>query len=401
MNAPSPPCLIVATTGRALARSASRAALPGGADADARPPQDAHRVFVLDLFADLDTQRLAAACQRLPASGLELGFGFDAAATLAAATAFCPPPAPLLTGSGFERNPALIAALARGRELLGNTAETVAASKDPHRFFALLAALAIPHPATTLLPPRDPAGWLVKTVGGCGGTHVRAAGSGDAGGALRHGAFSQDATPYFQRRVEGIPASVLFLADGRRACIVGCNEQWVAGGAAAPFAWGGAINRVRLPPGMRARLAADIDALVGALGLVGLNGLDFIVSGDGYAVLEVNPRPPATIDLHDDHAAGSLFELHLRACRGELPRALPQSETVRAHAVFYAPRALRIAPGFRFPDWCSDLPASAEVHAPGMPVCMVHAAGSGAAEVRHLLQQRHRALEDAITELAA
>jgi predicted ATP-grasp superfamily ATP-dependent carboligase len=379
------PCLVVATTGRALARSAARAAAPGGAGAP--PGGSTHRVCVLDLFADRDTQRLASACQRLPARGIE----FDAAATLAAATDFCPPPAPLVTGSGFERHPALISALARGRELLGNCEETVAASKDPHRFCALLAALAIPHPATTLLPPRDPAGWLVKTVGGCGGTHVRAASDHEA----------VDATHYFQRRVDGTVASALFLADGRRACIVGCNEQWVAGGPATPFAWGGAINRVRLPPGMRARLAADIDALVGALGLVGLNGIDFIVNGNDYAVLELNPRPPATIDLHDDHAGGSLFDLHLRACRGELPQALPQSETVRAQAVVYAPRALRIAPGFRFPDWCSDLPASSESHAPGMPVCMVHAAGSGIADVRQLVQRRRRELEDAITELAA
>ena len=393
MNAP---CLIIATTGRALARSAARAAppaaLPEGSrgnpgGSDTGPVRSAHQVFVLDLFADLDTQQLAAACQRLPARGFE----FDPAATLAAATAFCPPPAPLVTGTGFERNPALISALAHGRELLGNTAAAVAASKHPQRLFPLLAALAIPHPATALRPPRDPAGWLVKTVGGCGGLHVRAAGSDEPA----------DPAHYFQRRIDGTAASVLFLADGRRARIVGCNEQWVADAPPTPFAWGGAINRLRLPPGLRARLAAGIDALVGVLGLVGLNGLDFIFSGDDYAVLEINPRPPATIDLHDDHAAGSLFDLHLRACRGELPESLQQSETVRAHAVVYAPHALRLAPGFRFPDWCSDLPANSDLHASGMPLCMVHAAGSNVATVRQLLQQRRSAIENAITELAA
>lgn len=363
------PCLLVATTGRALARSARRGA---------------HPVFVLDLFADRDTRAYAAACRRLPACGLD----FDAAATIAAAGEFCPPPAPLVTGSGFENNPGLIASLARGRPLFGNSPETVAAAKDPRRFFALLDRLDIPHPETTTIPPRHLDGWLVKTVGACGGIHVRPARPGDG----------NDPACYFQRQVGGTSASVLFLADGHRACVVGDNEQWVAGGPAAPFGYGGAINRLRMPVGMRARLAEDIDALVGALGLVGLNGIDLIVRGDDYVVLEINPRPTATIDLHDDHHVGSLFDLHVRACQGELPESLRRSKVVRAHAVVYAPHELRLDPGFRFPEWCSDLPASHDCHATGMPVCMVHASGSRVAAVKQLLHRRRTQLENMISE---
>lgn len=366
------PCLIVATTGRALARSARR----GG-----------HPVVVLDLFADCDTRRYATVCRRLPARGWD----FDAAATLAAAGEFCPPPAPLVIGSGFENRPELLGALAEGRRFFGNTPATIAATKDPQRFFALLDDLGIAHPETTRQPPAAPAGWLVKSVGASGGIHVRPARQGER------------AAPeiYFQRRVDGRSGSVLFLADGQRARVIGYNELWATDSRDAPFAYAGAINRVTLPPPLRRRIAADLDALVEALGLVGLNGMDFVIAGDDYLVLEINPRPTATMDLHDDHHCGCLFDLHMQACAGQLPASLPPSKAVRAHAVVYAPTAGRLAPSFAFPDWCSDLPAGDAGFAAGMPVCMVHASGTRCSDVKHLVRQRRTALENIMVEHAA
>jgi predicted ATP-grasp superfamily ATP-dependent carboligase len=39
------------------------------------------------------------------------------------------------------------------------------------------------------------------------------------------------------------------------------------------------------------------------------------------AVLEVNPRPSATLDLYDDRWRARLFDAHLKARGGELSRA--------------------------------------------------------------------------------
>lgn len=367
-----PSHLIIATSGRALARSAWRSG---------------HRVAVLDLFADRDTLAYAAVCQRIPAPGWDL----DAAATVRAANEICPASVPLVTGSGFEDQPALLDALARGRKLFGNSSVTVAACKDPQGFFTLLDRLGIAHPETSLTLPDNPAGWLAKKIGGSGGTHVRPARTGEA------------YTPgtYFQRHAGGVCASVLFLADGHRARVVGFNEVWSRSAGDTPFAYAGAINRVALVSTLRSRIAADVNALAGALGLVGLNGMDFIVDRDGYRVIEINPRPTATIDLHDDQAAGSLFDLHLRACAGALPPALHISNTVRAHAIVYSTGRRRQIPRRGYPDWCSDLPADAAGITTGMPVCTVHASGSSASEVKRLLNRRQAVLENYLTEKAA
>lgn len=367
-----PSHLIVATTGRALARSAWRSG---------------HQVAVLDLFADRDTRDYAAVCQCIPAAGWDL----DAAATVRATNEICPVSVPLVTGSGFENQPSLLDALARGRNLFGNSSATVVASKDPRHFFNLLDRLGIAHPETSLTLPDNPTGWLAKKIGGSGGTHVRPARIDEA--------YSPDT--YFQRHVGGVCASVLFLADGHHARLVGFNEVWSRSTGDTPFAYAGAINRVALTSILRSRISVDVDTLAGALGLVGLNGMDFIVDRDDYRVLEINPRPTATIDLHDDQAAGSLFDLHVRACAGTLPPVLQISNTVRAHAIVYSPGGRLQTPRPAFPDWCSDLPADATGIATGMPVCTVHASGSSASEVKRLLNRRQAALEHYLMEKAA
>lgn len=368
----TPSHLIVATTGRALARSAWRSG---------------HRVAVLDLFADQDTRGYAAVCQRVPAADWDL----DAKATVRAANEICPVPVPLVTGSGFENRPALLDALARGRKLFGNSAETVTASKDPRHFFALLDRLGIAHPDTSLTLPDDPTGWLAKQIGGSGGTHVRQ--------ALIDETYTPDT--YFQRHVGGVCASVLFLADGRHARVVGFNEIWSRSVGNTPFAYAGAVNRVALAPILRSRIAADVNAIAGALGLVGLNGMDFIVGRDEYRVLEINPRPTATLDLHDDQVAGSLFDLHVSACAGTLPPALHISNTVRAHAVVYSPIGANQTRSLVFPDWCSDLPADPTGISIGMPVCTVNATGGSVSEVARMIRQRRALLENLLMEKAA
>ena len=199
----------------------------------------------------------------------------------------------------------------------------------------------------------------------------------------------------------GRSASVLFLANGSEARVIGFNEQLSAGTDGLAYWYAGAVNRIELPAMMETEISLKLDALVKTTGLVGLNGLDFMITDNAYQVLEVNPRPTATIDLHDEDFPDGLFHLHLQACHGTLPTHLPESNEVRAHAVVYTRNALTIPAWFRFPDWCSDLPeAGSHVSQPG-PVGMVHARGAAVNEVKRLLAQRQRMIENAILEEAA
>lgn len=353
--------LVAALSARALAAAAGRAG-------------DA--VVALDVFADEDTARHAARCIRLPRAGA----GFDRAALVAAVDRLAPTARGLVYGAGFEHDPALLAALAERVALFGNTPETVAAVKDPLRLAGQLARLGLPHPETVAdAPPPGETGWLRKAAGGSGGHHVASA----AEGAAASGS-------YFQRRVPGRPISALFAADGRSARVLGYSEQWAAAAAGTPFRYGGCAGPVAPPPSLAAAVARACPALAAATGLIGLNSLDLLVEAEAerFHVIEINPRPGATLDIFDDGAGPPLWRVHLDAIAGRLPDARPASATVSAAAILYAPRALAIPAGMVWPPWTADRgPPGSPVPRDG-PICTLRAAAASVASARAQLERR-------------
>ncbi|MGH6628889.1 MAG: ATP-grasp domain-containing protein, partial [Burkholderiales bacterium] len=366
--------LLVSISARALASSAARQGLPAVA---------------LDVFNDLDTRAYAVASRAVAGRDGRL----DAKRLLAAASALCPPAncMGLVYGSGFEGRTRLLARLASGRTLYGNTPATVASVKDPGRFFPLLDRLAIAHPEVRFELPANSAGWLLKRIGAAGGSHVRRARPRQRAGAHR----------YFQRFQPGRTLSALFAADGRQARIIGYHEQWTADvPQCAPFCYGGAVSQPPLGEKIARVMSDQIERLVRATALIGLNGADFIIDGNAPLLLEVNPRPTATIDLYDADVDGGMLGVHLRACRGELPPE-PTRRAARAHAIVYAADALRVPANRSWPDWCTDLPAGGSFIQAGAPVCSVHARANTSADAFALAQSRRREIEMSLWKEAA
>jgi predicted ATP-grasp superfamily ATP-dependent carboligase len=357
------PVLVAALSGRALASAACRAG---------------DRVVVLDLFADSDTVGLAERCLRLPRGAM----GFDREALIAAATELASDTRGLVYGAGFEHDPDLLTSLGSRLRLLGNAPETVAAAKHPLRFAALLARLGVPHPPTTTEPPAS-TGWLAKATGGTGGAHVVPA-------------DRLPAAPgrYFQQRVSGSPLSVLFVADGRAVRIVGFSEQWVAADEAAPFRYGGCAGPAQPPGNLAAAIAEVCAALAEALGLVGLNSLDLLTDGGDFQVLELNPRPGATLDIFGDSGQTSLWRCHLDAVVGRLPPPGEPCGAARAAAVVYAPWDMVMPKALSWPDWAVDRGPAGTVVRRGEPVCTVTAAAATGAAAREGVERRAARLLD-------
>jgi predicted ATP-grasp superfamily ATP-dependent carboligase len=343
MPAHSAPFLIVAITGRALAESAAR---------------DGYQCAVLDCFGDADTAAASSACRSIVSAH---GLRFDRPRLLREAWEVAPLPGiGLVYGAGFEGRIDLLQALALERTLYGNPPETVARIRDPRQFFALLDQWEMPHPEVTFTRPPKTAGWLIKQPGSAGGMQVQP--------AARHPG-RQDS--YWQRLEPGDPMSVLFLADGRRAAVIGFNRQHTEPLAGHPFAYGGAVSRVTLPPSVETTLRARLDALVGATGLRGLNGLDFLLHDDRWSVLELNPRPTATMELYDADYTPGLFHWHLQGSLGLLPEGPVPSGPARASRIARAERAWTVPSSFAFPAWCHDRPQPGTRFSPGDPVCTV------------------------------
>jgi predicted ATP-grasp superfamily ATP-dependent carboligase len=362
--------LVVAHSARLLAQSAARAGYP---------------VCALDLFNDADTGRFALASEAVDSRAGD-GAGFDPQDLLQRAARLCPAAQclGLVYGAGFEDDTETLKRLAHGRALFGNPPELVARLKDPTEFFGLLDRLSIPHPLTMLTRPDPARGWLYKRSGAAGGTHVV-----DAWMASVDPVAS---TGYFQRRTRGRNLSLLFLADGRRAYVVGVSRQLTRGVGERRYTYAGAVGPIDLPAPAAETLLDTVQALVGHTGLVGCNSIDFLLDGDRPALLEINPRPSATMDLYDHDWPGGLFDAHVQACRGRLPgqSARRRGGPVRAHAIVYASARVRIAPDAVFPAWCSDIPRPGSDVAIDAPICTVHADGADPSAALRQLGRRRR-----------
>jgi uncharacterized protein len=357
-----PSILIAAASGRALAAAARR----GG-----------FRPLVADFFDDLDTRTLAAA--NVVVGDMERGFEAQALLDALRGLAAQDDPIGVVCGSGFEDRPQILEEIARHFPLYGNGGKAVARAKDPRVIADLCRDLAVPHPEIRFDPPARPAGWLIKRQGGGGGLHVTYA-------SRQTGPFE-----YYQRRVPGQPVSILLLCDGHRALVLGTSAQWTAASGDMPFRFGGAVQPAELDAAAVQEICVAASKLVAALALVGLNSVDFLTTAEGFHLLEINPRPGATLDIF---AHARLFAAHLESCSGLLPSESLLFTTSRATAVAYAPCDLVFMPKLDWPMWCMDQQKPGTRLRKGDPVCTVFAEAAQPAIARALVGERRAALNE-------
>jgi len=356
---------------------------------------DGFGVVALDLFGDADTRRAASRWLPIGAPG---SLQIDGASVMAALRSLAQEGSdgePLLgwiAGSGFEGEPELLEQGAAVLPLIGTAPAGVRRVRDPAAFFGFLAAHVIPCPQVLLHAPEDPAGWLMKDAHGCGGWHVRQA------------PWQMDEPPsphhYFQREMPGLPMSATFIANGRDVHVLGFNLQSVRRFGARPYVFCGAVGPVPLADELASRVTDIARALTVEFGLRGLCSLDFMRDGDTLGVLEVNPRPPASMSLYRwPRGTPGVMQAHLRAClHGELPSTtLPAQDPEGIEIVFARqPIALDAAAADRLAAWpgLRDLPTAGQRFDTGDPVCTLTASGASAQQVRARLDEgRERLLQ--------
>ncbi|WP_343671772.1 ATP-grasp domain-containing protein [Paraburkholderia heleia] len=392
------PCVAVAgLSARMLAQSAARAGL---------------RVIALDIFGDRDTR--AAAMQWIDIGGAPLSIdGGRLVKALALAATREPALIGWIAGSGLEPFVATMCGTPGLPRFIGKPAAASAAVREPQRFFALLDALAIPHPPVSFTPPAAPQGWLVKHADGCGGTHIEPAEAARDRLDVPGAPLSPQA--YFQRQMPGRPLSALFIAARGAARVIGFAEQLVCAMGRLPFVHAGAIGPIDLPPETAARVSAAIAALCMRTGLTGMHSCDFLLDGDTFALLEINTRPSATMALYETAAPRAwphgLLAWHIAAClHGRLPPASsascaggaapdPALAPCRAgQRVLFAPHGLDVSQALsdaclRDPH-CRDVPMPGTRIEAGQPVCtlLVRAASLEAVQ-RALDAQQQRVLQ--------
>ena len=369
---------------RAFAESAARAG---------------YRVLAVDGFADLDL----AACSDVVVRVRDGAGRFQAHLAARAARE--------LAGSAvsyvasFENHPRAVQALARNRTLWGNSPAVLARVRNPVRLARALArqGYAVPEVRTTRPTRTTGTRWLVKP---------RASGGGHGIVPWRPSAPARvPPRAYWQEQIAGVPGSIVFAADGRRAVVLGLSRLLVGEGAfgAEGFRYCGNILASAHDPQFAceaALLAWGVElaaAVTRIFGLVGVNGVDFVArSGRPYPV-EVNPRYTASMELVERAYGLSVFDIHTRACGGHLPafeliRARAADHEAVGKAVLYARRDTTMGDTRRWlgDDTVRDIPAPGERILRGHPVCTVFARARDAAACHRALVARAAAVYRAV-----
>lgn len=366
--------LIAAFSGRSLAQSARRAGF---------------RPFVVDAFGDLDT-RDAAEGLRVIDGAMETGFRTKPLIAALNELSQSVPTAPigLVLGSGLEDKPRLVDALATRFRLLGCDARTLATCKDPKKFFALLDELAIPHPETQREPPSDASGWISKRIGGSGGRHIRDC-SGEPHAKSRR---------YFQKRLMGTRYSVGMLCTGGDAATstFALSRQWTSPSPAHPYRFGGCVSQPAIDNSLSTEMIRCARELCEKLQLRGLASFDFIVAQGVPYLLEVNPRPGASLDVLDNRS-GSLFARHIAACTGT-PIASQQNEPspAKAMAILHADRGPTTLGDTHWPAWSADRGTPGTFVPLDAPLATAFAEAPTADAAEALARERLAELEDLI-----
>ena len=358
----SPEIIVVAYSARALASSAANAGFAP---------------LSIDVFGDNDTRETSRAFMTLD-GGLIDGLTHDKVAAAVEALVHAYDPIGLIYGAGFEHQPETLAAIAGKTRIIGNSAETLKRAKDPLALAQFCEANNIRHPPIAFDPPDEPELWLTKKRGGAGGAHIARADNLNGASPDR----------YFQRRVAGNSISALILAAERKAQIIGLSMQWTAPTPASPFRYGGAAGPVEIDPRQASEIARAVAVVAAELNLIGLNSADFLVGDDAVWLVEINPRPGATLDVFESIDA-PLVARHIAACEGQFTPA-PATVTCKAAEIAYASHDIVMRMSRNWPDWAHDRSAPGTHIGAGDPLCTALASGSTVDRARARASERAR-----------
>jgi len=366
-----------------------------------------YEVWCADKFGDTDLQAIATVerCERYPE---------DLPGLLSDA-----PRAPWIYTGALENYPQLLAQLpSRAHPLWGNTVEVVRLARDPIFWQPLLktAGITVPAISTSAAEVPHDGTWLVKPRRSAGGAGIV------RWDAQQAATGSRDPNVvYWQEYIAGEPCSAVFIAAGRRAVLLGSTRQMIgeswcwgqfqpAAPGIPPFAYAGTFGPLHWQDDVTAQWQTIGDVLARELNLVGLFGVDAIVTyhhPPRVVPVEINPRYTASIEVLERASLVGTFgtraralraiSLHAAACsEGKLPeRIIPVPNAMSGKAVLYAPpgkhpwrfptaaahwaAVLNLQPG---PPSIADIPPADSLHEPGQPILTVLADGADEEEIR-------------------
>jgi predicted ATP-grasp superfamily ATP-dependent carboligase len=261
-----------------------------------------YTVYAIDRFGDVDMRKCADKTgfyEGIPEKRLYelvLAFGeFDA----------------VILMPGFEKM--------KFKNILNNRITVLEKVNDKLKIAGFLSKMDMPHPETRSLNKAYGLGFplIIKPRFGSGGMQNTVLRNEDELASFIERSNTEEFIA--QEFVEGIPCSASLIGNGDDAVIVALNEQligipWLT---RLPFAYCG--NITPFDSKFNNEMIQYATRIALEFGLMGSNGVDFLLTEKGVLALEVNPRFQGSIDTVELSTGINIFDAHVRSFGGELP----------------------------------------------------------------------------------
>lgn len=353
-----------------------------------------HLVYAADSFCDLDLEACSNEIMLLP-QPLD---ALQAESLIQTYVEELSPDAVVL-GPGLEES------RVKGVRVLNNSQEKAALVSDKLWLACWLEERGFPFIPTFESPEKSSFPAVIKPRKGAGGVGVKLVERSEdlelgKGTRLEEGMIIQD-------WLSGTPASVSVIGTSRDSRAISVNEQLIGTpwAGADEFRYSGNITPLELSPltsrksTRQSEMAGMAEEIISELGLMGSNGVDFLLTERGPVVVEVNPRFQGSLDVVEMSTEINVFQAHVDAFEGILPeKTVPKS--VAGRAILFADESVKIdEPLTRWisgKDWITDVPRPGSAIKKTDPVASVLASGKHRAEVLDLLMKRTAMLRTAV-----
>ncbi len=309
-----------------------------------------HEVFAVDSFCDLDLERCAKETARLPREGAE---------ELLSMYIEKYQPEAIVLGPGLEE------ARVKGFPVLNNPPEKTSQVSDKLWLASWLEKWGFPFIKTQTYVGDLRFPFLVKPRKGAGGVGCRRVDS-PSDLLWEEGLIAQE-------MISGKAASVSVIGNGREARALAVNEQLIGASwtGAKGFRYSGNITPLESP---QCHVAGMAEEIIAKLGLVGSNGVDFLLTESGPVVVEVNPRFQGSLDTVEIATGVNVFQAHLQSFQGRLPPARGAASCFAGRAIVYAASDIEVKADLLRP-WTSDVPRPGSKIARDDPILSILAKG--------------------------